>query len=338
LVKITRRQYDLVDLVKFLLAITIVAIHVGLPILKIIGRIGVPFFVIISSFLFFSKYNYLDSTGQSKYFRKFEFRIFKLYLAWQVLYLFWAYKELESYIAWNGFGLKQAVKYVLLTFVYRDFSNTGWGTCWYLFAMIYALPVFLLMVKYIGPKITLAISLVIELYYVLSQGYTCVTHLFVISPFFFPRVLIYIAFGYCLATHQSALAKIAQKFNLKVLALIFLILFLLENYMIFKLGGWLNTEEVFLTAPTALLITMATLTSSVKLKHSRTYRQLSTFVYTSQLLFINPINLYKNTHRLFIFDNNYIYFLIVAVCIALLYVVWWLLYRKCHLRILKYLV
>lgn len=47
----------MIDLIKFLFAITIVRIHTGVPLFRVVSRIGVPFFVIVSAFLFFSNEN-----------------------------------------------------------------------------------------------------------------------------------------------------------------------------------------------------------------------------------------------------------------------------------------
>lgn len=48
-----KKVYKCVDLFKLLAALGVVAIHSWIPILNTLGRLAVPFFVIISSFFFF---------------------------------------------------------------------------------------------------------------------------------------------------------------------------------------------------------------------------------------------------------------------------------------------
>lgn len=45
-----KKEYSGVDLFKLLAAIGVIAIHTDMPILRIISRLAVPFFAIISSF------------------------------------------------------------------------------------------------------------------------------------------------------------------------------------------------------------------------------------------------------------------------------------------------
>lgn len=62
-----------VDLFKVIAAGGVVAIHCGVPFLQQLGRLGVPFFVIISSYFFFSHYfNLSNHTEKKKYLLKFE--------------------------------------------------------------------------------------------------------------------------------------------------------------------------------------------------------------------------------------------------------------------------
>lgn len=58
-----KQIYTGVDIFKILAAIGIVAIHAGATLLNTLGRLGVPFFAIISSTFFFKKY--LSLQGQN---------------------------------------------------------------------------------------------------------------------------------------------------------------------------------------------------------------------------------------------------------------------------------
>ena len=48
-----RKNYDLVDLSKFILAILVVSIHAGVPVAGLFGRLAVPYFFIVSGYFYF---------------------------------------------------------------------------------------------------------------------------------------------------------------------------------------------------------------------------------------------------------------------------------------------
>lgn len=96
-----KKIYKGVDIFKLGAAIGVVAIHTDMPLLDIIGRLGVSFFVIISSFFFFKHYLHLDNEiAKVKYLKKFEIRI--LFLLWQVVYLPLAVRKTQIFFdKWN---------------------------------------------------------------------------------------------------------------------------------------------------------------------------------------------------------------------------------------------
>ena len=49
---ISKKVYTGVDLIKLIAALCIVAIHTGMPFFNVLGRLGVPFFTIVTSFFF----------------------------------------------------------------------------------------------------------------------------------------------------------------------------------------------------------------------------------------------------------------------------------------------
>lgn len=82
------KVYTGVDIFKMIAAIGIVAIYTNVLFLKTLGRLGVPFFVIVSSFFFFNHYLKLNNRKDKKnYLIKYLKRISYLYLCWQILYI-----------------------------------------------------------------------------------------------------------------------------------------------------------------------------------------------------------------------------------------------------------
>ena len=61
-----KKLYKGIDVFKLIAALGVVAIHTEINFLDVLGRLGVPFFVIISSFFFFKHYFYLGDAIQRK--------------------------------------------------------------------------------------------------------------------------------------------------------------------------------------------------------------------------------------------------------------------------------
>lgn len=70
-----------------IVALGVVAIHTEINFLDVLGRLGVPFFVIISSFFFFKHYFYLGDAIQKKYIKKFLARLGLLFFTWKIFYI-----------------------------------------------------------------------------------------------------------------------------------------------------------------------------------------------------------------------------------------------------------
>ena len=68
-----RKVYTGIDFFKVIAAIGIVAIHTNAKFLNTFGGLGVPFFLTVSSFFFFSKYSTLGKQDRKEYlFPKFQ--------------------------------------------------------------------------------------------------------------------------------------------------------------------------------------------------------------------------------------------------------------------------
>lgn len=96
------KLYTGVDWFKLFAAFLVVAVHSNLLFFKTIGRLAVPFFVIISSFFFFKKYLYLEDGAKKERLWNFEKRIFLLLFWWDILYLPLALNNLRYQISQEG--------------------------------------------------------------------------------------------------------------------------------------------------------------------------------------------------------------------------------------------
>ena len=87
-----------IDVFKCIAALGVVVIHTRVPFFNILGRLGVPFFAIVSGMFFFKKYLSFNSNYERKlYLLKYTRRIFLLYLTWQLIYLPFVIKNILYY-------------------------------------------------------------------------------------------------------------------------------------------------------------------------------------------------------------------------------------------------
>ena len=93
---IKRKQYQGLDVMKFVMALLIMLSHTQseyaldgstlLHYLLATSNLGVPFFFCCSGFLFFTKIRQLESEEQREYYKKWSLRIGKMYLCWSAIY------------------------------------------------------------------------------------------------------------------------------------------------------------------------------------------------------------------------------------------------------------
>lgn len=191
------KQHNLVDLVKFLLSILVVAIHMGVPILAELGRIAVPYFFIISGYFFFGKYNSSpDLKSRQRLFYKYSKRIMQLFSSWLVIYLplvFLGIYNSKDPLAVSIFGLVSG-------------RLPNFGQAWYLIASITGLGTFLILKHCLPWTIVLSISVITEIFIILSTSYFGLLHsvgIFIPGSkyvlYLFPRPWIYFTIGYVLS-------------------------------------------------------------------------------------------------------------------------------------------
>ncbi len=137
-------RYNAIDLIKFFMALCVVAIHTQplctvsnpyiLEIESAIVRMAVPFFFTASGFLLAAKMKEpYDSDTTQTILKKYIFRILKLYLIWTLIYLPWT---IYTYILY-GTPLKEAILDFLRGFFLLGEHSITW-MMWYLLSTIYA--------------------------------------------------------------------------------------------------------------------------------------------------------------------------------------------------------
>ena len=132
---VDRKIYPSLDIMKFIMAMLILTQHTSnewacstglVHDIFGLGNFAVPFFFSCSGFLFFSKLNTLNSEEQKAYYKKWSFRIGKMYLVWSLIYFCFVFA------GWLDQGI-QIEK--VLNYVHRAIVYSTYATIWFLPAL-----------------------------------------------------------------------------------------------------------------------------------------------------------------------------------------------------------
>ena len=309
------------------MAIGVVGIHSGVTGLQTLGRLGVPFFLIASSYFFFTRFDFNSNSYLKKYLK----RIFLLYLSWQILFtplLIMQFKEDLS----GNYTLLNILKQFFELLLFGE--HNGWGQSWYLLAILYGLPILIYLLKRL-PLLSLFILFIgIEFYFVLTQGYYMFlpSSIMIISPLTTVRALPYLFLGYLLVTKIRNVEQVNNRKYLYIMLALF-ILFIGENIFIQEfLDGISTAEEVFLTMPTALLIFIWSVSSRVRFQCALFFRNFSTFLYVIHKAIISFIV------RLTPLEQELIIFLITMSVALILYWIFLQMKKFLNWQWLNYLI
>lgn len=130
-----RKIYPSLDIMKFIMAMLILTQHTSnewacstglVHDIFGLGNFAVPFFFACSGFLFFSKLNTLNSEEQKAYYKKWSYRIGKMYLVWSLIYFCFVFA------GWVNQGLCLAQ---LTRFFHRAIVFSTYATIWFLPAL-----------------------------------------------------------------------------------------------------------------------------------------------------------------------------------------------------------
>lgn len=159
-----RKQYPALDIAKFVMAMLILTQHTSnewahstglVHAFFGLGNFAVPFFFACSGFLFFSKYDGLDSEEQKAYYRKWSLRIGKMYLVWSAIYfIFVVY-------SWFNHGFEWIKP---LRWLHRSIVYSTYATIWFLPALWIGVSICCFLKKHFSAKaqlITVIILMVV---------------------------------------------------------------------------------------------------------------------------------------------------------------------------------
>lgn len=336
------RVYKGIDIYKLILAMGIVALHASVKFLDTLGRLGVPFFTIVSSFLFFKKYLSLTKNARSFYLRKWSKRVLFLYIAWEFVYLPSIIRTMVSVFK-NGINLKITTLWLFhyffpATFIHgHTINSNGWGPSWYLLAILFGIPVcaklFLLNKSKLSDLVIGLFMVMVEIYFILCSEFFNITKLSPLLIHTAVRLMPYFFIGYLCAKHLEKLLKINYIY---ILTLIFLILFLIENLLCYIYTNRPINEEIITTVPTCSLLFFSSLKCKPVIANTVYIREMSTFIYCFQwwpLFILNQLvkeNLLPNYH--------FVIFMITSIACILGYLVYSKIRKQTKYNFWKYFV
>ena len=173
-----KNRNSAIDLAKFVASLMIVAIHTGLfsdvdetlyfAVVQIVCRVAVPFFAVCSGYFLSSRLEFGETLCKSEHnkgiFLKQWKKLAVLYAVWSVLYLF------HSIPMWIEIGWFSPLAFV--DYAIGAVTKGSHYHFWYLWGIIYTLPVFCLLLRLCKQKYWMPVMIALWVIKVLSYSYT----------------------------------------------------------------------------------------------------------------------------------------------------------------------
>lgn len=279
-------QNDTFDIMKAIMAVMITIIHIiALDDLGIVGtlifpilRIAVPLFFMISSYLFFSKINIIETYGeQKKYLFKAIKRNLQLYLLWFIILM-----PITFYIR-NYF--KEGILNGILSLMWGFLTGSTFIASWYIMALIIGLIIVFYLTRKFNNKFVIVLSILIYIFCVLTSNYA---NLVIMNAFHslltywtpynsFTASIIWIVAGKIFAENKNIFyfGVIKQK----LLIVLALVLLYLEQIFILYLNSSRANDFYFMLVPLCLLLFAFLLKIDLKSNKAKQLRAFSTITY-----------------------------------------------------------
>ena len=325
-----QKRLDILDLVKFILSLMIVAIHTKIypDVLYPWLRLAIPLFLIISSFLLFRKIS--DNPSDSKeIIKKYLIRLLKLYLFWFIVLLPYTILIRKH---WFDNGILNG----LIKTIYSILFSSTFPASWYLIATVEGTFVVYLLSKKVNDKLLFVLFLLCYIICCISSSYNVFLNLKMFTTFK-PHFCFLVTMIYILMGKMFAYKKI--NINIKYLIILLIICSIglfFEWRLIVHYTKSLNKDCYLMLLPVSVFIFGIIKNININLKYGRYLRQFSSFIYPVHYFIIFVIN------YVFIkFINNfnllpiYLFIITLFICLIGFSLVKWLENKKIF-KFLKY--
>lgn len=334
--------YQSLDLLKFIMAIMIVAMHTGAcpAIVNPWFRIAVPLFFIVSSFFFFKKVNATDESERTEVLKHYLGRVIKLYFFWMVIQF-----PVNIILSWNSLMVDGIV--LMPLYLLRKILFTGmFGASWFLMALIYGIPIIFYLSKFLSNKYILLITFVLNVIVVFQSSYANVFEgairfrelsLAVLGTnleFSFLVALLWIEIGKLLAEHISEIKISSVWLSIMVVFLIVLLFF--ENKFIDENNLAIRHDTYFMLIALCPLVFILCSRFQINLKYSYQLRKLSTVLYCMHFTLKECISLSLLKMFDYHISGQMLFLSVLLICLTVGLLIVNVLGKNNNLKILKY--
>ncbi|MGN0571785.1 MAG: acyltransferase [Candidatus Fimenecus sp.] len=340
-----RKQYNSLDLAKFICAVFILILHtepfssysrlLTYGMRNIVTVVAVPFFFMASGFLLFRKLNALSAGEKGLYFKKYIKRLALMYLLWSAVYFPFVLTEWLH----NGCTVTDVLQYVK-----RFFFEGSYSTIWFLPALITATAFVYFLRKKLPMQTIVLIAIPFYLFACLGSSYYGLTEkipilntLFQIYYSFFDSIkngllfgFIYVALGALFAERKTTEHPIRALLLSAVLFVLMAGETLVQSYLKWSTNG---VDTKLLLVPLSICLFAWVL--SVKCPPSKVYiflRKLSLLMFLSQRIFLTLFE--RHLSDTILVQNSLLYFASILILTLAFSTVFILLSEK--VKILKY--
>lgn len=280
-----KKNYDILDLGKFISSLFIVAIHSVLfpEILYPWLRIAVPLFFVISSFLLFRKINLSPKNEKWTIIKRYIIRLLKYYLFWFVICL---PATMMIRADWFAYGVKIGV----LTAVRETLFSSTFVASWFIVSLIWGVLIIGLVANKKTNIIILFVTFAIYIICTLWSSYSFVFQdnsllmslisrykIFFSDPLYsFPVGLFWIMLGKLFAEDS---VNLKNRLMYLIIILISAILLYVEWRFVFLLSDSYNNDVYLFLAPLTFAIFGWMINTKIDLKYAKKLRILSNVTY-----------------------------------------------------------
>ena len=285
------KQNDTFDLVKFILAIFVAAIHlISFDRIGVVGKLvfpvlrtAVPLFFMISAYFFFDKINRTPKESHLSILRKTLLRNTELYLFWLIVLFY----EVNNYRGYFKSGFLNGLKVLVWEFLF----GTTFTASWYIMATIIGLAVIYGLSRMVSNKWLLAFGGLAYTLCVLMTNYGNLPLIreHIMWPVWklpltwvpynsFPVSFLWLAMGKCFADNKEMLylgKKSAQLLSIFAAG----ILLYVEQFLIIKLHSDFRSDCYFMLVPLCGLIFSLILHLKLVIHGAKKLRAFSTITF-----------------------------------------------------------
>ncbi|MEG0177154.1 acyltransferase [Anaerorhabdus sp.] len=307
-----KKNYNAIDIMKFISAFLVIIVHTypfytsvptfGFITSNIVGRVVIPFFFLAAGY-FFQKGN-----PSKERFKKYTFKLLRLYIVWSVLYI-----PLGIHLL-NGFMEMTPVLWAAGSFL----ALVNFGTyfhLWYMAALIFAIVFCYYYLRKFSMKSLVIVGFILfcfgclETYYGLIPNGTFLDALNIYLMIFFTTRnglffgILFVSLGMAVAKYD--LASKVKYSHISLLSLVFFIALCVEAFSIKSLGWAIDYNFYIMVVPFSYCWFVTLLKTNVTLKLDyAALREYSVIIYFSHGIFLELIPILLGTQYGYLFDSG----------------------------------